>query len=190
MCRTKTHKGELASLAHPLRNQHRMFYSRDRRSFRGAEWRPPGVQKVNPLTGAIKVVGDGVQEGVLWSEEPLHHRHLDQLEKSAADSQAAAAASISSEDLGAAPRCLTTFPGGNLTLSSRQQEEEKQKDEKRRRRRAWRCASSCVLRSCSQVLVPLSAATSLPQSLLAQPDSSLTMLPAVALSPFLSILLP
>lgn len=62
------------------------------------------MQKVNPLTGAIKVVGDGVQEGVLWSEEPLHHRHLDQLEKSATDSQAAAAASISSEDLGAAPR--------------------------------------------------------------------------------------
>lgn len=86
-------------------------------------------------------------------------------------------------------RRLTTFPGGNLTLSSRQQEEEKQKDEKGRRR-AWRCASSCVLRSCSQVLVPLSAATSLPQSLLAQPDSSLTMLPAVSLSPFLSILLP
>lgn len=63
------------------------------------------MQKVSPLTGAIKVVGDGVQEGVLWSEEPLHHRHLDQLEKSATDSQAAAAAaSISSEDLRAAPR--------------------------------------------------------------------------------------
>lgn len=28
------------------------------------------------LTGAIKMVHDGVQKGVLWSEEALHHRHL------------------------------------------------------------------------------------------------------------------
>lgn len=41
---------------------------------------------VNTLTGAIKVVGDGVQEGVLRSQEPLHHRHLDQLGKIVADS--------------------------------------------------------------------------------------------------------
>lgn len=45
------------------------------------------MREGNPLTGAIKVVGDGVQEGVLWSQEPLHHRHLEQLEKSDADSQ-------------------------------------------------------------------------------------------------------
>lgn len=28
------------------------------------------------LTGAIKMVHDGVQKGVLWGEEALHHRHL------------------------------------------------------------------------------------------------------------------
>lgn len=28
------------------------------------------------LTGAIKVVGDGVQEGVLGGQEALHHRHV------------------------------------------------------------------------------------------------------------------
>lgn len=33
----------------------------------------------NLLTGAIKVVGDGVQEGVLWGEEALHHGHLGRL---------------------------------------------------------------------------------------------------------------
>lgn len=27
------------------------------------------------LTGAIEVLGDGVQEGVLWGQEPLHYRH-------------------------------------------------------------------------------------------------------------------
>lgn len=93
--RSKTHKGELALSTHPFEQEHRMFYSRHGRSLRGAEWRPPGWQKVSPLTGAIKVVGDGVQEGVLWSEEPLHHRHLDQRLRSATDSQVVAAASIS-----------------------------------------------------------------------------------------------
>lgn len=29
------------------------------------------------LTGAIKASGDGVQKGVLWGQEALHHRHLD-----------------------------------------------------------------------------------------------------------------
>lgn len=27
------------------------------------------------LTGAVEVLGDGVQEGVLWGQEPLHYRH-------------------------------------------------------------------------------------------------------------------
>lgn len=32
------------------------------------------TQKI--LTGAIKMVHNGVQKGVLWREEALHHRHL------------------------------------------------------------------------------------------------------------------
>lgn len=48
------------------------------------EWQVGTVCAV--LTGAIKVVGDGIQEGVLRSEEALHHRHLAQDYENTADS--------------------------------------------------------------------------------------------------------
>lgn len=62
------------------------------------------------LTSAIEVVCNGVQEGVLWSEEALHHRHLVLDEPKAADSQAAVSRSSSTspkEGLEGKPWCLS-----------------------------------------------------------------------------------
>lgn len=62
------------------------------------------------LTSAIEVVCNGVQEGVLWSEEALHHRHLVLDEQKAADSQAAVYRGSSTspkEGLEGKPWCLS-----------------------------------------------------------------------------------
>lgn len=44
------------------------------------DWKVPKIHAQRAsiaLTGAIKACCDGVQKGVLWGQEALHHRHLD-----------------------------------------------------------------------------------------------------------------